>query len=68
MIEEFLLHPPFTERDYFFVICWGVYSGLGYLGERNGSVFRGGSEGDPCEVWSLARYHVPLGFGFEAFL
>ena len=39
--------------------CCGVYGSLEYLGEGNGSVFRG-RERDPCEVWPLAKFHVSL--------
>lgn len=56
MIEEFLLHPLFKENGHFLWLArvrdiWE---------ERNDRVFRDTNR-DPCEVWSLVRFHVFLG-------
>ena len=58
-IEVFLLHLPFREKCRFLWLA-GVYAVLWDIwGERSDKVFRG-RERDPCEVWSLARFHVFL--------
>lgn len=65
-IEEFLLCLLFKERC---CLLWlaGVCAELWDIwGERNNRVFR--SLEDPCEIWSLVRFHVLVWASvFEAF-
>lgn len=66
MNEEFLLHLPFRDKRGFFNGLPGCVQLFGTFGARE--MIKCLGVGGHCEIWSLVRFNVSLGFDYKELL